>query len=242
MFRIPFRRIPFCLEFLFLLKTFLKQSPCFPPSFQTVMTAIPIEPIITRHSQWPSIDITTNLGFVVDLETGLKDVIEIIKEHPRRRLLAHGLEILHRKIDLQTELDGHYSHPVNNLTPLAALVGVTSRTEIGIYKLELYTIKEIWSNRRYYENYDDWNASRDNVKTRVAAAHIERLMESELIYIDAKKRKAAAVCLYYFHYRTWLVSESLRSLVLKKFSVKKGILSKKEFYKKEFYTPLNQLS
>ena len=127
------------------------------------MAAIPIKSIITPHSKSPSIDVTTNPGFVVDFETSLKEVIEVIQEHPRRRLLAHGLQVLHRKIDLQTELWGHYVHVVNNLTALAALVGLTSRREIGIYKLELYTLKEIWCNRGNYETYDEWNASRDNI-------------------------------------------------------------------------------
>ena len=93
----------------------------------------------------------------------------------------------------------------------------------------------MWCNRVNYENYEDWNASRDNITTRVAAAHIERFITNW----DTRCAIANPIAgIVPFNYRTWLVSDSLRSslrhpLCLRKFS------KKKEFYEKEFYTPQN---
>ena len=96
------------------------------------MAALPTRPIITIHSRWPSIEDSANPGYVVDFETSVQDVIDVIDQHPQRVSLSHGLKIFHRKIALRTELDGHYAHPVNSLASLAAMVGIESRSDIAI--------------------------------------------------------------------------------------------------------------
>ena len=78
-----------------------------------------INDFISCHSHYPPLEVSGKPGYVVDVETGLQDVIDVLCVHPARRRYAYGLKIFHRKLDLRTELNGHYVAFIKSIDGLA---------------------------------------------------------------------------------------------------------------------------
>ena len=65
----------------------------------------PNRPVVNPHSHFPPMSVSYVPGFVIDFETSIQDVIDVLMDHPLREIFVHGLRVIHRKLDLKTELD-----------------------------------------------------------------------------------------------------------------------------------------
>ena len=98
---------------------------------------------INVHSYYPLKVDSFVPGYIVDVETSLQDVIDVLKEDDFANLFAIGLELLYRKLDLRTRANGHLLPHAHHLTSLASMVGLTTKKQRAPYKLELMVLREL---------------------------------------------------------------------------------------------------